>query len=277
MSKCMRAFLFAYFALIVVSALEQLAEPSAAVDSLDLSKERLKSSSASSHSDCSSAQGMMRLPFTIIGFSKGSVVLNQLVTELDQDYRAFQKTMAKPRAPHLRHHSGKWSKTLVRSGSSTDDDSVNGTALSARPSGLSKVTTEDGRRTPGSAISVDGANLKRQVLSATQLQTASNAPSAKALMQRAKSDGSLSSVDVTWPSWPWNAMVNFIWLDGGHSGSKNYWLTDDKVVASLVATGRHVEVHTTPYQVRECWCFLRLVQLVFHSVALLSADSWAGL
>lgn len=41
------------------------------------------------------------------------------------------------------------------------------------------------------------------------------------------------------------------WLDGGHCGSHNAWLTDDDSLAALSGLGLQVSVHVTPYQVRD--------------------------
>lgn len=40
------------------------------------------------------------------------------------------------------------------------------------------------------------------------------------------------------------------WLDAGHSGEREAWVTDDKLLDSLAALRAEVHVHVTPHQVR---------------------------
>ena len=40
-----------------------------------------------------------------------------------------------------------------------------------------------------------------------------------------------------------------VWLDGGHNGGKDIWLTDKTVLQTLVDLNIEVEVRVTPYQV----------------------------
>lgn len=41
------------------------------------------------------------------------------------------------------------------------------------------------------------------------------------------------------------------WLDGGHSGGSNTWVTDQAVLQKLAALRISVDVHVTPYQVKD--------------------------
>lgn len=41
------------------------------------------------------------------------------------------------------------------------------------------------------------------------------------------------------------------WLDGGHNGGSKIWITDEKLLRSLVASGIEVVVHVTPYQIKD--------------------------
>lgn len=52
--------------------------------------------------------------------------------------------------------------------------------------------------------------------------------------------------------------VNFVhqvramyWLDGGHNGGSKVWITDEKILQLLVASGIEVVVHVTPYQIKD--------------------------
>ncbi|XP_046464113.1 mitochondrial protein C2orf69 homolog isoform X1 [Daphnia pulex] len=42
-----------------------------------------------------------------------------------------------------------------------------------------------------------------------------------------------------------------VWLDGGHSGGKDTWVTSSNVLSSLQSTGIAVDIHVTPYQVND--------------------------
>ncbi|XP_012524260.1 UPF0565 protein C2orf69 homolog [Monomorium pharaonis] len=53
-------------------------------------------------------------------------------------------------------------------------------------------------------------------------------------------------------------MNNFIklikdmwWLDGGHNGPKDTWITDQTVLHSFAKLGIHAHIHVTPYQVQD--------------------------
>ncbi|XP_049640548.1 mitochondrial protein C2orf69-like [Suncus etruscus] len=41
------------------------------------------------------------------------------------------------------------------------------------------------------------------------------------------------------------------WLDGGHSGGSNTWITDPEILKEFAQTGIVVHTHVTPYQVRD--------------------------
>lgn len=41
------------------------------------------------------------------------------------------------------------------------------------------------------------------------------------------------------------------WLDGGHSGGSNTWVTDPEILKEFAQTGIVVHTHVTPYQVRD--------------------------
>ncbi|XP_011870114.1 PREDICTED: UPF0565 protein C2orf69 homolog isoform X2 [Vollenhovia emeryi] len=55
-----------------------------------------------------------------------------------------------------------------------------------------------------------------------------------------------------------NLISNFIkliknmwWLDGGHNGSKNTWITDRGILGSFAKLGVNVHIHVTPYQMQD--------------------------
>lgn len=41
------------------------------------------------------------------------------------------------------------------------------------------------------------------------------------------------------------------WLDGGHSGGQNTWVTDGKILGTLAKMGINVFVHVSPYQIED--------------------------
>lgn len=41
------------------------------------------------------------------------------------------------------------------------------------------------------------------------------------------------------------------WLDGGHNGGKDTWLTDAKILHAVAAHAMKVDVRVSPYQVRD--------------------------
>ncbi len=46
-------------------------------------------------------------------------------------------------------------------------------------------------------------------------------------------------------------VTHMYWLDGGHNGGSNTWVTDEEVLNSLVGTGIQVRAHVTPYQMKD--------------------------
>ena len=41
------------------------------------------------------------------------------------------------------------------------------------------------------------------------------------------------------------------WLDGGHNGGSNTWITHENILEKLVSLKVHVHVHVTPYQMKD--------------------------
>ncbi|XP_037949965.1 UPF0565 protein C2orf69 homolog [Teleopsis dalmanni] len=41
------------------------------------------------------------------------------------------------------------------------------------------------------------------------------------------------------------------WLDGGHGGQKNTWITSRSLLETLTRMGMNIHVHLTPYQVQD--------------------------
>ena len=45
-------------------------------------------------------------------------------------------------------------------------------------------------------------------------------------------------------------LATMVWLDGGHNGGRDIWLTDARLLRALVEAGTKVVVRVTPYQVK---------------------------
>lgn len=46
-------------------------------------------------------------------------------------------------------------------------------------------------------------------------------------------------------------LTSVYWLDSGHVGDRNAWLTDDTILSGMVQKGLQIYAHVTPYQVRD--------------------------
>jgi hypothetical protein len=47
------------------------------------------------------------------------------------------------------------------------------------------------------------------------------------------------------------SIKNMYWLDGGHGGGKNTWITSRSLLETLTRTGIRIHVHMTPYQLSD--------------------------
>lgn len=66
-----------------------------------------------------------------------------------------------------------------------------------------------------------------------------------------------------------DSISDMYWLDGGHPGTGDTWVTDKQALAQLAASGVAVHAHVTPYEVcdparawvgREHRCFVKILQ-----------------
>ena len=48
-----------------------------------------------------------------------------------------------------------------------------------------------------------------------------------------------------------SSIKHMYWLDGGHSGGKNTWITSRSLLETLTRTGIRLHVHMTPYQLND--------------------------
>ena len=46
-------------------------------------------------------------------------------------------------------------------------------------------------------------------------------------------------------------VAQMFWLDGGHNGGSETWITDSEILKSVLETKIEIRVHVTPYQVRD--------------------------
>ena len=110
-----------------------------------------------------SEEDMLKLPLTVIGFSKGCVVLNQIVHELSN-------FINKPTLPD-------------------------------------PLPTTSDPLPIKSSVNIELINFVRQ-------------------------------------------MTSFYWLDSGHSGEEDCWITDREILSTLAVLGPEVHVHVTPHQMK---------------------------
>ena len=137
-----------------------------------------------------SEEDMLKLPLTIIGFSKGCVVLNQIVHELNN-------FINKPTPP----------------------DPL--------------PTTSDPQPTTSDPLPITSTNKSK----------APNDPRVKI-----PSD-SKSSVDVELVNFV-RQITSFYWLDSGHSGEEECWITDRELLSTLAVLHPEIHVHVTPHQMK---------------------------
>lgn len=193
-----------------------------------------------------SVHSAFMLPFVIIGFSKGCVVLNQFLHELVNyvtiDPHAF---------PRLYSASSASSISSVSSGEESSEPSTSKSYLrspkimSHRYSSVSRLSPEPMSRSyshsrhtstssnseygrwsplPARSSSSSGASASAHVITLTEDEIRNM----RAFLGRIKA---------------------FYWLDAGHSGGYGAWVTDDELLKMVASLKTEVHVHVTPQQV----------------------------
>ncbi|XP_065195886.1 uncharacterized protein LOC135827283 [Sycon ciliatum] len=208
------------------------------------------------------------LPVTLVGFSKGCVVLNRLVAEMNQDSRSgpggHLSLRQLCREDNVRELSGLQESTTSTTGgvleSVTEADPI---AASPSPPATGEASgaprcrdaADDSVTESSSNASLGGGGSLRQSVDLNRGVV--NSQALTTILQRnlsrrgTKADDSADSSkkDSAWPRFPWDRVESIVWLDGGHSGKVGAWITEKTEVRTLVTTVSNVQIHTTPYQV----------------------------
>lgn len=200
----------------------------------------------------------IHLPLVLIGFSKGCVVLNQLLHEL-VNYVTVDPAIAQlPTYPHThpRHHLSTSSVSSISSVSSTEDlpylhhshrmnrdaspcpprkgspePLIRSSSTSSSPrAGIARSTNDLSTPSDYSRMSYRSSSSSRGATSNSHIISLSDAE-----VERVKKF--LSQVKM------------FYWLDAGHSGGHGAWIIDDTLLKLLASLKAEVHVHVTPQQV----------------------------
>ena len=205
------------------------------------------------------------LPIVMVGFSKGCVVLNQILHEL-VNYVAIDPTIAQM-APyphsHPRHHLSTSSISSVSSISSTEDGSSylhhssgHRTNRAASPRTPRKVSPEPTPRS--SSISAPRSGAATHSASTSSYDSSSASDYARSLYRSSSSSRgasasnhfiSLSEREIERIKHLLSQVKAFYWLDAGHSGGQGAWVIDDTLLKSLASLKADIRVHVTPQQV----------------------------
>ena len=204
------------------------------------------------------------LPIVLIGFSKGCVVLNQVLHEL-MNYVTIDPSIAQM-APyphsHPRHHLSTSSISSVSSISSTEDSTYlhhgHRTGCAASPHTPRKVSPgpEPMVRSSSTSAPRSGATHSN---STSSYDSASASDYARSLYRSSSSSRgassasnhfiSLSEREVERIKHFLSQVKAFYWLDAGHSGGHGAWIIDDTLLKLLASLKADVRVHVTPQQV----------------------------
>ena len=201
------------------------------------------------------------LPIVLVGFSKGCVVLNQVLHEL-VNYVTIDPNIAQM-APyphsHPRHHLSTSSISSVSSISSTEDSSYlhhsHRTNRAASPRTPRKVSPEPMVRSSSTSSPRSGAATHSN---SSYNDSSSVSDYARSLYRSSSSSRgasasnhfiSLSEREIERIKHFLSQVKAFYWLDAGHSGGHGAWVIDDTLLKLLASLKADVQVHVTPQQV----------------------------
>ena len=223
----------------------------------------------------------LNLPVVLVGFSKGCVVLNQIVHELVnyviprglQRSRHFNLSVSTPsmhsgqRSAHSSPtppRSTRWASPEVgrRTGDSSNterqrDSTRDSTERLKGQHSLPELSVEEasGNGRPRSADS------RSRLSSTSSTRSERGATPERALLQpyRSSSFGAPASKHILKPTETdvrnitmfLRRLKGLYWLDAGHSGGHGAWVTDSELLSMLAGLGVTVWVHVTPQQVRD--------------------------
>lgn len=179
----------------------------------------------------------LSLPLTLVGFSKGCILLNQLVYELETGQSSLPA-------------QGKQRTGRHAAGSNSSDVTAGETHVrTASACGAASRTEESAACSRSSCPPSSKLTSVAPSLSASSHSSLAERGDRRPRLAHLSSSSSESLSQSSRP-WLWAFFSCFIWLDGGHCGEKNAWLSKANLVNALLSAVTRVEIHTTPYQVR---------------------------
>ena len=231
---------------------------------------------------------VFELPLVLVGFSKGCVVLNQVLHELPNyitavDHAHLRVPSHQSSTSSLHHPPSHHRKTpsisSVSSLSSMEDGPTHKPALSNPQSPITaKRKTQDNSGSSGTgnnaqqchastpsspAMSHSGSSIHRHP-SVSSLSSEQGEPHRRSrsrspmIFSRSGSSSSasqgrrvipLTEEDISRIRHLLGRVRAMFWLDAGHSGGHGAWVTDDEHLRCLASLGTEVHVHVTPRQV----------------------------
>ena len=193
-----------------------------------------------------SVRNAYMLPFVLVGFSKGCVVLNQILHEL-VNYVALN-----PQAyPHRLYSTS--SASSISSVSSNEES--NGPPRSAPLSpNLSRGHMSSSSLSPDPPVRSYSHSSSRHpsTSSCTEYGRWSPQPGRSSSSHGVSASAhkiTLSEDDVRKMRAFLGRIKAFYWLDAGHSGGYGAWVTNDELLKMLASLKAEVHVHVTPQQV----------------------------
>ena len=226
----------------------------------------------------------LELPLVLVGFSKGCVVLNQLVHELvnvsmershtpsfhhssnsslhHSSTSSLHHSHTVPHTLQLSHHRKTPSVSSVSSLSSMEDGAFHTKPNLQSPSILNSPSLSQAHSNPSihrhpSVSSLTSEPGVDRELAATQHRSRSRSPM---LFSRSGSSSStsqgkrvilLSEEDITKLRLLLGRLRAMYWLDAGHSGGYGAWVTDEDLLRCLAGLGTGIHVHVTPQQIAD--------------------------
>ena len=200
------------------------------------------------------------LPIVLVGFSKGGVVLNQILHEL-VNYVTIDPSIAQM-APyphsHPRHHLSTSSISSISSISSTEDSSYLHHSHSHRMNRAASPRTPR-KASPEPLVRSSSTSSSRTGAAHTPYNDSSSASDYARSIYRSSSSSrgasasnrlfSLSEREIECIKQLLSQVKAFYWLDAGHSGGHGAWIIDDTLLKLLASLKADVQVHVTPQQV----------------------------
>ena len=203
----------------------------------------------------------VHLPIVLVGFSKGCVVLNQVLHEL-VNYVAIDPSISQLPPypyPHPRHHLSTSSISSISSMSSTEDLTYlhhsHRMTRDASPRTPQKISPEPIVRSASTSSSprASSARSTNDVSSSDVFIRSSTSSYRSSSSSRGASSSahviSLSDAEIQRIKHFLTQIKVFYWLDAGHSGGHGAWVIDELLLKLLASLKAEIQVHVTPQQV----------------------------